>query len=266
MQYHQFQILCHRPYISRRYLQPQQPPQGPGPNHARKSCINAAVSIAQTLLLYEKTYTFHKGNVQVISYIFSAALILIFSTVPALNPTRSAPSRAGLGEGLKSGYPDQEIILTHLSTCFRALDAMGTCFENARRTSTFLGALQTQWQGRRQSQYRAAKKRKHQDQLFEKSVHAGSNSFANVNLNNPHSNQDIGIGLGAGAAGGADANIGDLFSEAPMPDDDPLSTLDFMDPDLCNILLSEGIPRGFVWFYHFFAFEMCILSMGIGLH
>ena len=112
MQYHQFQILCHRPYISRRYLQPQQPPQGPGPSHARKSCLNAAVSIAQILLLYEKTYTFHRGNVQVISYIFSAALILIFSTVPASTPTRSAPSvlRAGLREGLRPGYPNQETI------------------------------------------------------------------------------------------------------------------------------------------------------------
>ena len=255
MQYHQFQILCHRPYISRRYLQPQQPPQGHGPSHARKSCLNAAVSIAQILLLYEKTYTFHRGNVQVISYIFSAALILIFSTVPASTPTRSAPSvlRAGLREGLRPGYPNQETILTHLSTCFRALDAMGTCFENARRTSTFLGALQTQWQGRRQSQSRAAKKRKYQDQLSEKPFRAapgshahGLDPFANVIFNNPNANQDVEVGFGAGAAEGADANIGDLFSGAPIADDDPLSTVDFMDPDLCNILLSEGIPRGFV--------------------
>ena len=249
MQYHQFQILCHRPYISRRYLQPQQPQQGPGPNHARKSCLNAAVSIAQTLLLYEKTYTFHKGNVQIISYTFSAALILIFSTVPASTPARQAPS------GLRSGYPNQESVLTHLSTCFRALDAMGTCFENARRTSTFLSALQTQWQGRRQSKSRAAKKRKYQNQVPDTPVHAasgfhtdgfGSDPFANANSNNPNTNQNAGVGFGAGAAGGTDANIADLFSGAPMADDDPLSMVDFMDPDLGNILLSEGIPRGFV--------------------
>lgn len=167
-------------------------------------------------------------------------------------PTSTRPAQSISRTGSRSGYPDQEIILTHLSTCFRALDAMGTCFENARRTSAFLGALQTQWQGRRQSQSRAAKKRKYQDQLFEKPVHAapgfhahglGSDPFANVN---PNANQDVGVGLGAGGAGGANANIEDLFSGVPLAEDDPMSTVDFMDPDLCNILLSEGIPRGFV--------------------
>lgn len=249
MQYHQFQIHCHRPYISRRYLQPQQPPQGPGPDHARKSCINAAVSIAQTLLLYERTHTFHRANVQIISYIFSAALILIFTTVPASIPTRlaSSISRAELREGLRSGCPDQETVLTHLSTCFRALDTMGTCFENARRTSTFLGALQTQWQSRRQSQTRAAKKRKHQYQRSEKSIHTAPGLHSHVLDSDPfgNANQDVGVGVGAGAAGCADANIGDLFSGSPIADDDPSSTIDFMDTGLCNILLSEGIPRAF---------------------
>lgn len=123
MQYYQFMIHCHRPYISRYYIQPQ-PPQGPGSRHARSMCIESAVAIARLLAIYEKAYLFRGAKVQIISFNFSAALILIFTTMP----WRRSPR-------------DQELV-RHLNTCFRALDDMGGCFENARRTRSFLGTLQ----------------------------------------------------------------------------------------------------------------------------
>ncbi|PLB47595.1 fungal-specific transcription factor [Aspergillus steynii IBT 23096] len=219
MQYHQFMIQCHRPYISRHYIQPQ-PPQGPGPNHARRMCIESAVSIVKVLNIYEQAYGFHKANVQFISFIFSAALILIFTTVP----TKSRPC-------------NQEL-LAHLSTCFRALDEMGSCFENARRTSTFLGTLQRQWQTRRQHRkskvngYGASESRS-------MGWHANGTHGHFASDQNSLANQHITPTFDAGVDG-----LGPENEYSPIAD--PPSTVDFMDPDLCNILLSEGIPRAFI--------------------
>ena len=217
-------IHCHRPYIARRYIQPQ-PPQGPGPNHARRMCIESATAIVKVLTIYEKTYGFRRANVQIISFVFSAALILIFTTVP----TRS------------TSY-DQELV-NHLSTCFRALDDMSNCFENARRTSSFLGSLQRQWQIRRQNRRPRGGKR-NLDQSFGNAM--GTSREMPWNLNTapgfPSLDHDVSAAhIGACMGSGADDLMPDYSSIADAP-----STIDFMDPDLCNILLSEGIPRAFV--------------------
>ncbi|RJE25122.1 fungal specific transcription factor [Aspergillus sclerotialis] len=225
MQHHQFMIHCHRPYISRRYIQPQ-PPQGPGPNHARRMCIESATAIVKVLTIYEKAYGFRRANVQIISFVFSAALILIFTTVP----TRSTPY-------------DQELV-NHLNTCFRALDDMSSCFENARRTSAFLTTLQRQWQIRRQSRTTRGGKR-NLDQSFGHAMGTSREMPWNPNTApwvpsldlDVSAAQDLGVCMGSGA----DDPVPDYSSIA----DDP-PTIDFMDPDLCNILLSEGIPRAFV--------------------
>lgn len=230
MQYHQFMIHCHRPYISKHYIQPQ-PPQGPGPNHARRMCIESALSIVKVLNIYEQAYGFHKANVQTISFIFSAALILIFTTVP----TKS--------------QPHSQDLLTHLSTCFRALDEMSSCFENARRTSAFLGNLQRQWQSRRQNRVvRGGDVGKH-------SVHHGCDASLLRKMDWPASSTHEGFGsehesnygqrivpnLGTGVDG-----FEHEFEYSPIADAPSSSNVDFMDPDLCNILLSEGIPRAFI--------------------
>ncbi|KAK1147804.1 hypothetical protein N8T08_000317 [Aspergillus melleus] len=229
MQYHRFMIHCHRPYISRHYIQPQ-PPQGPGPNHARRTCIESAVSIVEVLNMYERAYSFKNANVQIISFIFSAALILIFTTVP----TKSRPR-------------NQQLV-THLSTCFRALDEMGCCFENARRTSTFLSTLQRQWQSRRQNRVVGDRS--------EVGKHgAGQDSGASVSKS-----MDLSVNATRGHFGSPysplkDQGITPVLSvgvDIPGPDhgspiaDAPSSNVDFMDPDLCNVLLSEGIPRAFI--------------------
>lgn len=209
MQYHQLMIHCHRPYISRLHIQPQ-PPQGPGSSHARMMCVESAISIAKALTLYERYYSFRRANFQIVSFIFSAALILIFAIVP----TRP--------------YKHDRELVAYLSTCFRALDEMGGQFENARRTSTFLNTLQREWQTRRRSKTARGVKRK-LDILHE--------PWNDALANQPQSLQ--GSGTGATFCGDVRPGLDPVVEGSSY-------SADFMEPDLCNILLSEGIPRSLV--------------------
>ncbi|RAH71467.1 uncharacterized protein BO66DRAFT_347538 [Aspergillus aculeatinus CBS 121060] len=223
MQYYQMMIHCHRPYISH-VIQPQ-PPQGPGSGHARMTCIESAISIARLLALYERCYSFRRANYLIVSFVFSAALILIFITVP-----------------IKGDHEDQEL-MQHLNTCFRALDEMGSRFENARRTNTFLTTLQCEWQiRRRDTKVSSGAKRK----LPCSFATTGRRTMprAESPLRSAHDQS-----WSAAAAGRTGEQAGvDLQHSTDLPSiDDGLSySLDFMESDLCNILLSEGIPRAFV--------------------
>ncbi|KAB8212073.1 fungal-specific transcription factor domain-containing protein [Aspergillus parasiticus] len=144
MQYHQTIIHAHRPWISKRYIQPQ-PPQGPGHIHARKMCIESAIAISQLLHLYETQYTFRRMNVQAVSITCSAALMLIFATIASLK-------REG----------NQEIS-AYLSICFRALEEFGVSWESAKRAQNFLISLQRRWESRVRS-YNSAKRAVSQSQ------------------------------------------------------------------------------------------------------
>ncbi|KAF5859753.1 hypothetical protein ETB97_002475 [Aspergillus alliaceus] len=144
MQYHQAIIHAHRPWISKRYIQPQ-PPQGPGHVHARTMCIESAIAISQLLHLYETQYSFRRMNVQAVSITCSAALMLIFATIASLQP-----------EG------DQEIS-AYLSVCFRALEDFGISWESAKRAQNFLISLQRRWESRIRS-YNSAKRAVSQSQ------------------------------------------------------------------------------------------------------
>lgn len=216
-------IHCHRPYISH-VIQPQ-PPQGPGSGHARMTCIESAISIARLLALYERCYSFRRANYLIVSFVFSAALILIFITVP-----------------LKGDDEDQEL-MQHLNTCFRALDEMGSRFENARRTNTFLTTLQCEWQTRRRdTKVSSGTKRKlpcsfattgrrtmTRDESSLRSAHDQSWSAAAVGRTGEQADVDL-----------------QHSTDLPSIDDGLSYSLDLMESDLCNILLSEGIPRAFV--------------------
>ncbi|KAL2832599.1 fungal-specific transcription factor domain-containing protein [Aspergillus cavernicola] len=209
MQYHQLMIHCHRPYISRHHIQPQ-PPQGPGSSHARMMCMESAIAIAKSLTLYERYYSFRRANFQLVSFIFSAALILIFAIVP----TRQ--------------YEHDRDLVVYLSSCFRALDEMGSQFENAKRTSTFLNTLQREWQTRRRTRMARGVKRKF-DILHEPWNDALANQTQSLQ------GSAAGAGFWGDVQPGVDSTVeGSLYS------------VDFMEPDLCNILLSEGIPRAFI--------------------
>ncbi|KAL3447658.1 fungal-specific transcription factor domain-containing protein [Aspergillus insuetus] len=217
MQYNQLMIHCHRPYISRHHIQPQ-PPQGPGHFHARSMCLESAIGIAKLLTIYERYYTFRRSNFQIVSFIFSAALILIFAVVPSTRHT----------EGGAGG--DQEL-LVHLSTCFRALDEMGGQFESAKRTSTLLNTLQREWQTRRRSRMaRGVKRKLDAVQGVSERAFLGQGQGHDHGLNAQFQSPDTGLW------GGLDA----------ITDGHAAYAVDFIEPDLCNILLSEGIPRSFI--------------------
>ncbi|KAL6231709.1 hypothetical protein BDW75DRAFT_233379 [Aspergillus navahoensis] len=140
LQYHQIVIFTHRPWVSKSYIQPRAPRQGPGYHHARKMCIESSIAIARLLHIYEKHYTFRRMNNQVVSMIFSAALILLYVTIS----TTPLAGRTGL-EQLEGNRSE---MTAHLNLCFRALDELGQSFENAKRTRDFLVALQRRWQAR----------------------------------------------------------------------------------------------------------------------
>ena len=218
-------IHCHRPYISQNYIQPQ-PPQGPGSSHARKMCIESAIATVKLLIMYERLYGFRKTNVQMVSFTFSAALILIFTTVP-----------------WQSKRPDKEHT-KHLGTCFWALDEMGYCFENAKRTSAFLSTLQRQWHKRRRA-------------VTEKGINGASERHRQWNTGPiPSKNRVNASGcseydqfrLSRQTSGPADLDpsAGYWTQDYSSVSEEALDMIDFMDHDLCNILLSEGVPRALI--------------------
>ncbi|PYI11291.1 fungal-specific transcription factor [Aspergillus sclerotiicarbonarius CBS 121057] len=133
MQYHQIVIFTHRPWVSKSYIQPRSPRQGPGYHHARRMCVESSIAIARLLHIYEKHYTFRRMNNQVVAIIFSAALMLLYVTISSSRP------------GGDSSSSNAEMV-AYLNLCFRALDEIGQSFENAKRTRDFLVSLQRRWQ------------------------------------------------------------------------------------------------------------------------
>lgn len=140
MQYHQIIIFFHRPWVSKSYIQPRSPRQGPGYHHARRMCIESATAIARLLHIYEKHYTFRRMTNQAVAIIFSAALMLLFVTVSS---SALVPSKPG---EITQSHPRNAEMVAYLNLCFRALDELGQSFENAKRTRDYLVTLQRRWQ------------------------------------------------------------------------------------------------------------------------
>lgn len=146
MQYHQIVIFTHRPWVSKHYIQPRSPRQGPGYHHARRMCIDSSMAVARLLQSYEKHYTFRRMNNQVVAIIFSAALMLLYVTIsPGKASNENRNSRAEM--------------VAYLNLCFRALDELGQSFENAKRTRDFLVSLQRRWQAHMRRSSGSAPKR-----------------------------------------------------------------------------------------------------------
>lgn len=112
--------------MSRTYCQPF-PPKGPGSEHARIMCINAAISVTKLLQIYETKYDLRKINVQAVGITCSAALLLIFAMITHYQPDEGQTKRC-------------------LTTCFRALDEAGSSWDSAKRARELLLLIQRQWE------------------------------------------------------------------------------------------------------------------------
>lgn len=152
MQYHQIIIFFHRPWVSKNYIQPRSPRQGPGYHHARRMCVESATAVARLLHIYEKHYTFRRMNNQVVAIIFSAALMLLFVTVSSSPLMPSKPGESS------TAHPRNAEMVAYLNLCFRALDELGQSFENAKRTRDYLVTLQRRWQAHMRRTGPAAKR------------------------------------------------------------------------------------------------------------
>ncbi|KAJ5525558.1 hypothetical protein N7494_012208 [Penicillium frequentans] len=174
MQYHQIVIFFHRPWVSKSYIQPRSPRQGPGYHHARRMCIESATAIARLLQIYEKHYTFRRMTNQVVAIIFSAALMLLFVTVSSspLMPTK-------VGE-TNQPHPRNAEMVAYLNLCFRALDELGQSFENAKRTRDYLVTLQRRWQTHMRRSGSRAKRQISSGNLLSNSAQKGSANSAHT--------------------------------------------------------------------------------------
>jgi len=130
MQYHQFLIYIHRPFVSR-HTSTNSLPDGPGWVQAKSSCIESAMAISKLLRLYKSAYTLQYANVEVVSIIFSAAIILVFASVSDA-----------------AGGRDHRLLTSHLDTCCQALADLGRIFRNATRTLEILLAIKRRWQAK----------------------------------------------------------------------------------------------------------------------
>lgn len=178
MQYHQIIIFFHRPWVSKNYIQPRSPRQGPGYHHARRMCVESATAVARLLHIYEKHYTFRRMNNQVVAIIFSAALMLLFVTVSS-SPLMSAKP----GE-TNQPHPCNAEMVAYLNLCFRALDELGQSFENAKRTRDYLVTLQRRWQAHMHRSGPGAKRQISSANLPSLSSRQSSTSQRNVQISN----------------------------------------------------------------------------------
>lgn len=179
MQYHQIVIFTHRPWVSKRYIQPRSPRQGPGYHHARKMCIDSSMAVAKLLQIYEKHYTFRRMNNQVVAIIFSAALMLLYFTI------------SSGGKGNENGNNSAEMV-AYLNLCFRALDELGQSFDNAKRTRDFLVSLQRRWQAhmRRSGSKRQISNRQTSQPPTSKADHSRKRSRLSAPGNPPNINNN----------------------------------------------------------------------------
>lgn len=129
MYYDLLVIILHRPFCSKRYVQPK-PRVGKGFEHARSSCIKASVDISRLLTCYKRLHGLRKTNIQVVHIAFTAALIFVYAIVSGV------------------GMAQESDLVAHLDVCCSALADLGETFANASRALDVLLAIKRSWQAR----------------------------------------------------------------------------------------------------------------------
>lgn len=129
MQYYQILIYIHRPFISNQRVPKDSSTRIRLP-HARRSCVEAALSVARLIKMYDTSHTLGRINIQAVSIIFSAALMLLYAKLSSFPPF------------------SQSILAKHLEICSRSLAEIGKYYENASRSLDLLLSIKRDWQAR----------------------------------------------------------------------------------------------------------------------
>ncbi|KAM5370266.1 hypothetical protein ACJZ2D_008562 [Fusarium nematophilum] len=129
MQYYQIMIYIHRPFLSGGGLPPSAAHPSPLGN-SRAICIDSAKAISKLVRIYERTYTLRRINIQAVSIIFSASLLLVFASITATPEI------------------EDEDLATHLEVCSHALAEIGEYYENSSRSLDLLLKIKRDWKAR----------------------------------------------------------------------------------------------------------------------
>lgn len=96
-------------------------------DNPRAICIDSAFAISKLIHHYEQLYTLRRINIQAVSVVFSASLLLLF---------------ASLSVGQDDDHTD---CVAHLDLCTHALAEMGEYYENATRSLDLLFSIKRSW-------------------------------------------------------------------------------------------------------------------------
>lgn len=123
MQYHHFMIHIYRPFIS---------VANGAMDHrtVRTVCVESAIAISRLIEIYDSHYSLRHMNIEAVSIVFSATIMLVFATV----------SNVSDGSSME--------LTEHLNRCSQALVELGATFRNAGRTLDILLTIKRQWQAK----------------------------------------------------------------------------------------------------------------------
>lgn len=126
MQYHQIIIYVYRPCLSTRSMPS---PSSPGYQFSdpRAICIDSTFAISKLIHHYERLYTPCRINIQAVSVVFSASLLLLFASLSVKEDDNCAD------------------YVGHLDVCAHALAEMGEYYENATRSLDLLLSIKRSW-------------------------------------------------------------------------------------------------------------------------
>lgn len=142
MQYYQIIIYIHRPFLSTGTM-PSPSSLGSQHDNPRTICVDSAFAISKLIHHYERLYTLRRINIQAVSVVFSASLLLLFASLTVRQDD------------------DHAECVAHLDLCTHALAEMGEYYENATRSLDLLFSIKRSWKAHLVSGGSLLSKRRH---------------------------------------------------------------------------------------------------------